>query len=67
VVFDMKDHLFEELLLKERFSRVCKTYDWTKYKDSLLPLPVQMMHCCKLAYMLAVAVMQPYAKKLFWK
>ncbi|HWY97692.1 MAG TPA: DUF2480 family protein, partial [Bacteroidia bacterium] len=34
VIIDMKDHLFEGLILKEKdFRQFVKTEDWSKYKN----------------------------------
>ena len=37
VLFDIRDYLFEELLLKEKdFREFVKTNDWSKYKDKFV-------------------------------
>ena len=36
-IFDLKDYLFMELILKEKdFRAACKTHDWKQYKDKIL-------------------------------
>ncbi len=63
-IFDMKDHLFMELILKEKdYREKLKKLDWSVYKnknvyitctaDAIIPL---------WAYMLAVTYLQPVAK-----
>ena len=66
VVFDMKDHLFEELLLKEKdFREFVKTNDWTKYKDKFVAITCSNdAIVASWAYMLVAVAMQPYAKKI---
>ncbi len=64
IVFDMKDYLFMELILKEKdYRENLKKTDWSAYKnknvcitctaDAIIPL---------WAYMLAVTYLQPLAK-----
>jgi hypothetical protein len=66
IVIDMKDHLFEGLILKEKdFRQYVKTEDWNKYKgkyvvitstaDAIIPT---------WAYMLLSSELQAYAKKV---
>jgi Protein of unknown function (DUF2480) len=66
IVFDMKDHLFMELILKEKdYRENLKKMDWSEYKnknvcitctaDAIIPL---------WAYMLAVSYLQPLAKDI---
>ena len=66
VLFDMKDHLFEELLLKERdFREFVKTNDWSKYKDKFVAVTCSNdAIVASWAYMLVAASLQPYAKKI---
>jgi uncharacterized protein DUF2480 len=65
VVFDMKEHLFEELLLKEKdFREFVKTNDWSKYKDKFVAIICSNdAIVASWAYMLVAASLQPYAKK----
>ena len=64
IVFDLKDHLFMELILKEKdYRENLKKMDWSVYEkknvcitcsaDAIIPL---------WAYMLAVSYLQPVAK-----
>jgi len=66
-VFDLKDHLFMGLILKEKdFREALKNMDWSSYQDQ---------HVCVLcsadaiipawAYMLVAAYLSPVAKRLF--
>lgn len=66
VVFDMKDHLFEELLLKEKdFREFVKTNNWTKYKDKFVAITCSNdAIVASWAYMLVAASLQQYAKKI---
>ena len=66
VVFDMKDHLFEELLLKEKdFREFVKTNDWVKYRDKFVAITCSNdAIVASWAYMLIAASLKPYAKKI---
>lgn len=66
IVFDLKDHLFMELILKEKdYREDLKKMDWSVYEnknvciicsaDAIIPL---------WAYMLAVSYLQPVAKEV---
>jgi len=68
VVFDMKDHLFEELLLKEKdFREFVKTNDWTKYKTKFVAVTCSNdAIVASWAYMLVAASLQPFAKKIIF-
>lgn len=61
-VFDLKDYLFMELILKEKdFRAALKEHDWTQYQDKIL-----LVHCTAdaiipvWAYMLVIGYAQPY-------
>lgn len=67
VVFDLKDHLFMGLILKEKdFRQALKTTDWAIYQaknvaitcsaDAIIPL---------WAYMLVTSYLQPIAKNIY--
>ncbi len=65
-VFDIKDWLFEGLLLREKdFRDHVRNYDWSQYQDQYV-----MLHCSTdaiipgWAYMLLTTVLTPYAKKV---
>jgi hypothetical protein len=66
VIFDMKDHLFEELLLKEKdFREFIKTNDWAKYTGKFVAVTCSNdAIVASWAYMLVAASLQPYAKKI---
>lgn len=66
-IFDLKDHLFKGLILREKdFREVLQNTDWSKYKgvylavycstDAIIP---------NWAYMLVAANAQPFAKEVF--
>ena len=61
-VFDLKDHLFMSMILKEKdFRAVLKEHEWTQYQDKVL-----LVHCTAdaiipvWAYMLVIGYAQPY-------
>ncbi|MBK7872600.1 MAG: DUF2480 family protein [Saprospiraceae bacterium] len=67
VIFDLKDYLFMELILKEKdFREALKVHDWSQYQDKIL-----LVHCSTdaiipvWAYMLVTAYATPYAKDIF--
>ena len=67
VVFDLKDYLFMELILKEKdFRAALKEHDWTSYQDKIL-----LVYCSTdaiipiWAYMLVAAYAEPYAADVF--
>lgn len=62
VDFDLKDHLFHGLILKEKdFRAALKAYDWSQYQDKIL-----LVYCSAdaiipvWAYMLVISYAQPY-------
>lgn len=67
VLFDLKDYLFQGLILKEKdFREALKTTDWTLYQDKILAV-----HCSTdavipmWAYMLVAASAAPVAKAIY--
>jgi hypothetical protein len=66
VVIDMKDHLFEGLMLKEKdFRAFVKTEDWAKYKGKYIAITNTSDAIIPTwAYMLLTSELQPYAKKV---
>ncbi len=66
VVFDMKEHLYEELVLREKdFRAFVKNNDWSIYKDKLVAITCSNdAIVASWAYMLVAAAIQPYAKKI---
>jgi hypothetical protein len=65
-VFDMKDHLFMGLILKEKdFREAMKTLDPTHYKDKNIAITCSADAIIPVwAYMLAASYLQPIAKEL---
>jgi len=66
VLFDIKDWLFQELVLKEKdFREHVKNYDWSRFKNYYVAL-----HCSTeaiipgWAYLLITVQLTPYAKKI---
>lgn len=66
VVFDIREWLFMELVLKEKdFREKAKTHDWGQYKDAYVAL-----HCSSeaivpgWAYLLVTSYLAPFAKKV---
>jgi hypothetical protein len=66
-VFDIKDYLFMELILKEKdFREALKQHDWTQYRDKIL-----LVYCSTdaiiptWAFMLVAANAAPFAKDIF--
>ena len=66
VLFDIKKHLFQELILKEKdFRELMKQEDWTKYQDKLVALTCTADAIVPTwAYMLLATALQPFAKKI---
>ncbi len=65
-VFDMKDHLFMGLILKEKdFREALKNLDWEKYKDKNVALTCSADAIIPVwAYMLAAINLQPIAREV---
>ncbi len=66
ILFDIKDWLFEELVLKEKdFRESVKNHDWSQYKDAFVAL-----HCStdaiipSWAYLLITTNLTPYTKRI---
>ena len=66
VVIDMKDHLFEGLILKEKdFRQFVKTENWAKYKDKFVAITSTADAIIPTwAYMLITSELQPYANRV---
>lgn len=66
VVIDMKDHLFEGLILKEKdFRAFVKAEDWSKYQNKLVAITSTADAIIPTwAYMLIASELEPYAKKV---
>ena len=67
-VFDLKDYLFMELILKEKdYREALKNVDWSVYESKIVAI------CCSTdaiiplwAYMLAVTYLEPIAKDIIF-
>jgi hypothetical protein len=66
VLFDIKNHLFQELILKEKnFREFVKNEDWSKYKDKFVALACTNDAIVPTwAYMLLATALEPFAKKV---
>ncbi|MEO6638095.1 MAG: DUF2480 family protein [Ginsengibacter sp.] len=65
-IFDLKDHLFMELILKEKeYREGLKTLDWSIYKDKNVGITCSADAIIPVwAYMLAVTYLEPVAKEI---
>jgi hypothetical protein len=65
-VFDLKDHLFMGMILKEKdFRESLKKLDWEKYKDKHVAVTCSADAIIPVwAYMLIVSYLQPIAKNI---
>ncbi|HYK55304.1 MAG TPA: DUF2480 family protein [Flavisolibacter sp.] len=65
--FDLKDHLFMGLILKEKdFREALKNLDWSVYKDKNVALICSVDAIIPIwAYMLVTSYLQPVAKNVF--
>jgi Protein of unknown function (DUF2480) len=68
VVFDMKDHLFMGLILKEKdFREALKTLDTTVYENKVLALTCSADAVIPMwAYMLVASLLQPIATEIIF-
>jgi hypothetical protein len=66
-VFDLKDHLFMGLILKEKdFREALKNLDWTVYQDKNVALTCSADAIIPVwAYMLVATYLQPLAKDVY--
>ena len=66
-VFDLKNYLFMELILKEKdFREACKNHDWTQYQGKHLVIDCTADAIIPVwAYMLVAAQAAPFAKEIF--
>jgi hypothetical protein len=66
IVFDMKDHLFMGLILKEKeYRETLKNLDWNIYKDKNVCITCSVDAVIPVwAYMLAVSYLQPVAREI---
>lgn len=67
VAFDLKDHLFMGLILKEKdFREALKNLDWSTYQDKNVAVGCSVDAIIPAwAYMLVVSYLQPVAKEIF--
>lgn len=65
VLIDVKENLFQELILKEKdFREFVKNEDWKKYKDKFVAITCSADAIVPTwAYMLIATALQPFAKK----
>src|SRR5215208_1835742 len=65
--FDLKDHLFMGLILKEKdFREALKKMDWSVYQDKNVAVICSVDAIIPVwAYMLAAAYLQPVAKDIY--
>lgn len=66
VVFDIKDWLFQEVVLKEKdFRESTKNHDWSQYKNQFVALTCSSEAIVPVwAYMLITSHLNPFAKKV---
>lgn len=66
VLLDIKDQLFQGLLLREKdFREYIKQEDWTKYKDTFVAVTCSADAIVPTwAYMLLASSLEPFAKKI---
>jgi hypothetical protein len=66
VLFDIKDWLFEEIILKEKdFRQFVKDHDWSRYKHSFVAVTCSADAIVpSWAYMLVAAEITPFANKV---
>jgi hypothetical protein len=67
VTFDMKDHLFMGLILKEKdFREALKNLDWSVYTDRNVAITCSVDAVIPVwAFMLVVAYLEPVAREVF--
>lgn len=65
-VFDLKDHLFMGLILKEKdFRAALQTYDWQQFRNKIVAITCTVDAIIPMwAYMLAASNLQPVAKEV---
>ena len=67
-VFDIKPHLFMELILKEKeFRAVLQDHDWEQYRDTIVAVTCTTDAIIPVwAYMLVASYLQPIAKDVIF-
>lgn len=68
VIFDIKPHLFNELVLREKdFREFIKNNNWNDYKDKLVGIVCTADAIVPTwAYMLLTLALEPYARRVFF-
>lgn len=68
VVYDIRDHLFQGLILREKdFREHVKDHSWGDYKDKLVSIVCTADAVVPTwAYMLLAVALRPYAKRVFF-
>jgi hypothetical protein len=68
IIFDIKPHLFRELILKEKdFREFIKTNNWGVYKDKIVGIVCTADAIVPTwAYMLITLALEPFAKRIFF-
>ena len=68
ILFDIKDWLFEELILKEKdFREKLKTHDWEKYRDKFVAVTCSADAIIPTwAFMLVTIYLRPVAAKIIF-
>lgn len=68
VVFDLKPHLFMELILKEKeFRETLNNYDWSQYKEKVVAVTCTADAIIPMwAYMLVASYLQPVATQVIF-
>ena len=68
VIFDVKPHLFQGLILKEKdFREFIKSNDWSFYKDKIVGITCTADAIVPTwAYMLVTLALEPCAKRIFF-
>lgn len=66
ILFDIKDWLFEELILREKdFRKLVLDHDWSQYQDTYIALTCSTDAIIPgWAYLLLTSALQPFAKKV---
>lgn len=66
MVFDLKDFLFEELILREKdFREQLKNHNWEQYKDTYVAMSCSTDAILpSWAFLLVATYLQPFAKKI---
>lgn len=68
IVFDLRPHLFQEIILKEKdFREFVKTNDWSVYTGKLVAITCSADAVVPTwAYMLIAIALEPFAEKVFF-